>query len=242
MNINYKGGEGMLIALLITELIIAAVIVFTTYMIYHKFKGIEKGVGMYSNARAYKTESQVAFIEKVMIRYKGCIQSMGEEVNIESIVKALLYKEYIGKFPFATVKSVALKATRLMWGIVLVEASIAFINQMMHETHTILVITTSILLVIATEMFKYIKGVEDQQEVVSMIVQDYVMNVHPVQLKRSLTNKEILNLRKRVAELEEELKTEDAVESAIMEFRKEEKTVNDELSMKDIAKLIGIFQ
>ncbi|WP_070000679.1 hypothetical protein [Cellulosilyticum sp. I15G10I2] len=232
----------MLIALFITELILAAIIIFTTYMMSNKFKGIEISLGIYSSPRAYKTQSHVAFIEKVIKKYKECIDTIGEEANIESIIKSTLYKEYIGKFPFAAVKSIALKATRVMWGIIFLEGIVAFINNTTHEVPTILIITTSILLTIMIEMFKYIKSVEDQNDVVIMLVQDYLLNVYPMEVRKSLTNKEIVRLRTRVTELERELKTEDAIESAISEYREKEKVSNDELSMQDIVKLIGIFQ
>ncbi len=232
----------MLIALFIIEVMVATTIVFTTYMMCSKFKGIEISLGVYSSPRAYKTQSHVDFIEKVIKKYKECIENIGEETNIESIIKSTLYKEYIGKFPFAIVKNIALKATRVMWGIIFLEGIVALINNVVHEVPTILIITTSILLTIMIEMFKYIKSIEDQNDVVVMLVQDYVLNIYPVEVRKSLTNKEIIRLRTRVNELERELKTEDAIESAINEYREKEKVSNDELSMQDIVKLIGIFQ
>ena len=232
----------MLLVLFITEFILGFIVVFTTYMMTSKFKSIEMSIGIYSSRRAYKTQAHVDFIEKVIKKYKGCTDFIGEEINLESIIKSILYKEYIGKFPLATVKSMALKTTRVMWGVIFLEGILIFSNRTAHEASSILITTISILLTIMIEMFKYIKNIEDQNDVIMMLVQDYIVNIYPIETKKNMTHKEIIRLRTRVNELEKELKTEDAVESAVKEYRQREKISNDELSMQDIVKLIGIFQ
>ncbi len=231
----------MIISLFAIEFILASLTVFTTLMLSHKFNGIEKSLGIYGNAKAYRTQSKVAFIDKVLSKYKECADKLGEDLNVESIVKAELYKEYIGKFSFTTVKSIALKTTRVMWGIIVLQGGVAFAMQTVHEVATIVMITTSILLSISIEMFKFIKGIEDQSDVIIMLVQDYITNVYPAEVRKKMTNQEIARLKKRVMELEEELHIEELSKPDHASYQ-EEKLSNDELSMQDIAKLIGIFQ
>jgi hypothetical protein len=232
----------MIVGLLIMEIILAVLIIFTTYMISYKFKSIESSLEIYSSSRAYKTQSHIAFIEKVMNRYNECINNIDDLIDIESIIKTILYREKIGRFSFTAIRNIALKSTRVMWGITLLEVAVAFINKEIHQVPTILIITTSILVAIVTQMFKFIKSIDDQSDMLIMLVQDYILNIYPVEVKKKTANREIIKLRSRINELEKELKADDAIESSLSENNKPEKTSKDELSIQDIAKLIGIFQ
>lgn len=232
----------MIIVLCTTEFVLAILIVFTSYMVSYKFKSIEASLEIYSSPRAYKTQSHIAFIEKVVNRYKDCRDNIDKDVDMESIIKTILYKENIGRFSFAAIKNIATKSSGVMWVIILLEGIAAFITKQVHEVPTILIITTSILISIIVEMFKFIKAVEEQGDILIVLVQDYVLNIYPVEVKKNLTNKEIIKLKTRITELEKGLKVEDALESRINEPKQKEKILNSELSIQDIAKLIGIFQ
>jgi len=232
----------MIVGLFAMQFILASLIVFTTYMISNKFKSIEKSLEVYGNSRAYKTQSYVAFIEKVMRRYQDGIKNIGKDVDIESIIKATLYKEYIGKFPFQSVKNIAIKTTRLMWGIILIEGVVAFIDQSAGAVSTILMITIGILMTIIIEMFRFIKGIEEENDTIIMIVQDYIINIYPVEIRKKVKYKEIISLRTKVSELEKEIKIEEEIEALTPQKQAQEEMSNDELNMQDIAKLIGLLQ
>ena len=222
----------MIIGLFTVQLTLAILVVFTTYMISHKFKNIEASLEVYGSARAYKTQADIAFIEKVLMRYKE---------GIDSIIKATFYKEYIGKFPFQSIKNIATKVTRLMWGIIAVEAVIAATDKSMNAAPTIIMITTSILMTILIEMFKFIKGIEEEKDTIITLVQDYIVNIYPIEMRRKLKNKEVINLRTTISELEKEIEIEEALEELSPKIKPQEKILNDELSMQDIAKLIRIL-
>lgn len=232
----------MIQMLFLLEIIVGGVVILTTYMISYKFKNIEESLAVYMSSRVYKTQSYVAFIERVITRYKECVASIGVETNIESMIKAELCKEYIGKFPLVLIQNTALRGSRLMWGIILFEGVIASAGSKGQEASAIAMITASLFVTILIEMFKFVKGIEEQKDVIVMLTEDYVLNIYPVELKKNLTSKELIKLKARIAELEKELKIEDAIETAINEYKQKEKKSNSVLSTQDIAKLIGILQ
>lgn len=236
----------MIAGLFAVQLILAMLTIFTTYMISNKFKNIEASLDVYGSSRVYKTQADIDFIEKVLMRYKEGIENIGEEVDLESIIRAVLYKEYIGKFPFLSIKNIAAKVTRLMWGMIVIEGVVAATDKSINAAPTIIMITTSILITILIEMFKFIKGIEEEKDTIIALVQDYIVNIYPAERRKKLKNKqmlskEIINIRTTVSELEKEIEIEEELEALSTETQQQGKISNDELSMQDIAKLIGIL-
>ncbi|MDF2594050.1 MAG: hypothetical protein K0R69_391 [Clostridia bacterium] len=232
----------MIIVLCIMEIILAALIVLTHYMIINKFKSIELSLNKYGNSRVYKVQAQIAFIEKVIHKYKESKQNLEDPAELENIIRTILYREYIGRFPFLTIKNIATKTTQIMWGIIFLEALIAFVNKTADHPSTIVIITASMLITIAVQMFKFIKGIEEEGEMTMMIVHDYVRHIYPVEAQRKLTNKDIIQLKTKVSELEKEIKAEEEIKPLMMTELEKQKRLNDELSEQDIARLIRIFQ
>lgn len=243
----------MLISLFIFEIILAMLVILTTCMVESKFKAIEKSLYIYGNSRAYKTQQQIALIEKIINRYKECGEDTDEEPDLESIIKHYLCKEYIGRFSYVGVKNVALRLKGVMWGVILVEGSIAVINQMGNVMPTIIIITMSILLTIAIAFFCIIRGLEERSEALIIVIQDYVLNTYPLEMKKSLQNKELMRLKDRIMELEREIVMEENTSEkkksleTLSESIQEEKALQKNtdtgaLNAQDIAKLIGIFQ
>lgn len=232
----------MFFLLFAIQLILLSAILLTTYMLDNKFKNIEMSLEKYASPRAYKTQSQVDFIETVIRKYKECIETIGFDTNLENIIQATLYKEQIGRFSLIAVKNIAVKSSRMMWGLVFFEVFVAYIYQISHETIPLLVISSTLLMTIIIELFKHVKNIEDQHEVIIMLVQDYILNLYPIELQNNLVNKEVVRLRTRVNELEKQIKEEGLFQSVINEYREKQNISDEELTMQDIVKLIGIFQ
>jgi uncharacterized protein YlxW (UPF0749 family) len=224
------------------EIILAALIILTHYMIISKFKSIELSLSKYGNSRVYKVQAHIAFIEKVINKYKECTQNLEDPGELENIIRTILYREYIGRFPFLAIKNIATKTTQIMWGIIVLETLTAFINKTADQPSTIVIITASMLMTMAVQMFKFIKGIEEEGEMTMMIVQDYVRHIYPLEAQKKLTNKEIIQLKTKVNELEKEIKAEEEIKPLMMTELEKQKRLNDELSEQDIARLIRIFQ
>nr|WP_302599908.1 hypothetical protein [uncultured Cellulosilyticum sp.] len=246
----------MLITLFIFEILLMILTTFTTSMVEHKFKDIEQSLKMYTNNKAYTTETRIAFIEKVVNRYKACVEGTEEMPDIDSIVKSCLAKEYIGKFPYVSVKNIATKVKRVMWGIILLEILIAIVNGQGATLSTVVITSASAFLTISMEFYTIIRGLNEHSENLIAEVSDYVINIYPVQKKR-IQNKDIREIKivdnkvitldkagkrtetKLTSEQKEKLKdlTQEKQKMGQEENKKEETT----LSAQDIAQLLGIL-
>lgn len=176
----------MLMFLLIFEMIIICIIVLCHIMIEQKFNEIEKSTQIYTNKRAYRTKQSVAFIEDVIKRYQKYVSKKNQEPDLYSMIKSSLLKEYIGKFTFIGVSNVANKGKYIMWGIIILEVFIGFINNEVTSVQGIIVIISSLLLTIGIEIFIIIKAVEEKKEAIIILVEDYVLNMFPLQINTQI--------------------------------------------------------
>lgn len=246
----------MLVALFIFEVLLTGVTIFTTCMVENKFKYIEKSLKMYTNNKAYATETRIAFIEKVVNHYKACAEAAKETTDIDSIVKSCLCKEYIGNFPYVSVKNIATKVKRIMWGIIMLEILIAIINGQGATLSTVIMASASAFLTISMEFYTIIRGLNERSENLIAEVSNYVMNIYPVQ-KKKMKNRDIREIKildnkvitldkagkrtetKLTSEQKEKLKdlTQEKHETVQEKEQKGETT----LSAQDIAQLLGIL-
>lgn len=248
----------MLIALFIFEVLLTGLTVFTTCMVEHKFKEIEQSLKMYTNNKAYATETRIAFIEGVVNRYKECMDDSDEGPDIDSIVKNHLSKEYIGKFPYVSVKNIATKVKRVMWGVIVLEILISIINGDGATLQTVIMASASTFLTISMEFYTIIRGLNEHSENLIAEVSDYVVNVYPLQKKKAkhkdikevqITGNKIITLDRKGNYTETKLTAEQKVRLKELERQKEEipSESNKEeqqkvtLSAQDIAELLEIF-
>lgn len=171
----------MLIVLFIFEIIIVGLTIFTTHMVEHKFKEIEMSLAMYCNKRTYKTRANIDFIESIINTYHKLILSTDEEPDLESAIKRKLQNEYIGKFPYISVKNMAIKVRHMMWGILALEFIIAWINEEINSGQVIILITLSLLLTIMMAFYGIIRGVDEKSEALIDEVLHYVRNIYPLE-------------------------------------------------------------
>ena len=171
----------MLIVLFIFEIIIVGLTIFTTHMVEHKFKEIEMSLAMYCNKRTYKTRANIDFIESIINTYHKLVLSTDEEPDLESAIKRKLQNEYIGKFPYISVKNMAIKVRHMMWGILALEFIIAWINEEINSGQVIILITLSLLLTIMMAFYGIIRGVDEKSEALIDEVLHYVRNIYPLE-------------------------------------------------------------
>lgn len=171
----------MLIALFIFEIIIVGLTIFTTHMVEHKFQAIGASLSMYCNKRTYKTKANIDFIETIMNTYQKLALDTDEEPDLESAIRRKLQHEYIGKFPYISVKNVAVKARHLMWAILGLEFLITWINQEANSGKTVILITASLLLTIVMAFYGIIRGIDEKSEALIDEVIHYVRNIYPLE-------------------------------------------------------------
>lgn len=244
----------MLITLLVFEIILATLIIFTTSMVENKYKEIDQSLKLYANDRAYKTAQHIDFISRVIERYKVCLEDTDERPDIDSIVKNYFYKEYIGRFTYIGVKNVATKTYTIMWGGIFLEAAIALINKVTTQYETIVVIISSILLVMLIQVFTVVKGLEEKKEALFISIEDYVLHTYPLKERKKVEHEEVIKLKSKVQRLETQLNEAELKEKSSLvdeemneqtkenqERELEEETSTSQLSAQDIEKFIGIF-
>ena len=183
----------MLIALLMFEIILAALIILTTCMVENKFKYIKESLKMYNDAKAYTTEERVAFIEAIIKRYECGLEETKTLPDIDSIVKTHLSNEYIGKFPYVSVKSIATKLKQVMWGIIVIEILVIAINQQGATLDVVIIASLSAILTVGIEFYTVIRGLEEKSEDIITEVSDYVVNTYKEQESKKI--KEIKNVK-----------------------------------------------
>ncbi len=171
----------MLIFLLLFEIAIIFIIVLCHIMLEKKYQEIEKSTQIYTSKRAYRTKRSIAFIADILKRYQKYISEEHQVPDLYSMIKSSLLKEYIGKFTFIGVNNVANKAKYIMWGIIVLEMAIGFINNITTSLEGIIVIISSILLAIGVEIFVIVKALEEKKEAMVVLVEDYILNTYPLQ-------------------------------------------------------------
>lgn len=248
----------MLIALFMFEVILTCLTIFTTCMVENKFKYIEQSLNMYTNNKAYTTQTRVAFVEGVVNRYKACMEDSDEMPDIDSIVKNHLSKEYIGRFPYVSVKNIATKVKRVMWGVIMLEILIPIINGQGATLPTVIMASASAFLTISMEFYTIIRGLNERSENLIAEVSDYVVNIYPIQKKKA-KHKEIKEIKimgnkvitldrkgnctetKLTNEQKEKLKDLTKEKDEKISKINEEKVQEPALSAQDIAQLLGIL-
>ena len=193
-------GFNMLIALFIFEIIIVGLTIFTTHMVEHKFQAIGASLSMYCNKRTYKTKANIDFIEAIMNTYQKLALDTDEEPDLESAIRRKLQHEYIGKFPYISVKNVAIKARHLMWAILGLEFIITWINQEANSGKTVILITASLLLTIIMAFYGIIRGIDEKSEALIDEVIHYVRNIYPLEYN---SNRSVLPKQNTTISLEE---------------------------------------
>lgn len=246
----------MLIVLFVFEILLTCLTIFTTCMVEHKFKYIEESLKMYTNNKAYTTETRIAFIEGIVNRYKECIDDSDEGPDLDSIVKNHLSKEYIGKFPYVSVKNIATKVKRVMWGVIILEVLIAVVNGNGATLQNIIIASVSTFLTISMEFYTIIRALNERSENLIAEISDYVVNVYPIQKKKAkrkeikevkITNNKIITLDRRGNYTESKLTEAQKEKLKELENQKEKMEMNVEgkkevtLSAQDIAELLGIL-
>lgn len=208
----------MIIILLVFQIIIVGLTVFTTHMIEHKFKTIQRGLEIYYSKRAYKTKANIEFIECIVSEYKRLRSDTDEEPDLPSAINIKLHKECIGRFSYDSIKNIALKTRHMMWGIVGLQCLITWINRGFNERYTLGMIFGSLLITIMMCLYGIIKGVTEKEEMLIDEITHYIKNVYPIEEVKK-QNKELTDQKTYMEK--EKITEEDSKEKNSLEQIKE---------------------
>lgn len=181
----------MIIILLVFQIIIVGLTLFTTHMIEHKFKTIQRGLDMYYNKRAYRTKANIQFIESVINEYNRLCSDTDEEPDLPSAIRIKLHKECIGRFSYDSIKNMALKTRHMMWGIAGLQCLMTWMNEGFNERYTLGMLFGSLLITLVMCLYGIVKGVTEKEEMLIDEITHYIKNVYPIEeVKRK--NKELV--------------------------------------------------
>lgn len=223
----------MLIVLFVFEIIIVILTIFTTEMVEHKYKAIQDSLNMYCNKRTYKTKADIDFIESIVKSYSILVEETNQEPDLESAIRKRLQNESIGKFSYVSVRNLAMKVRGLMWGILILEILVAWINHVASNVDSVIIITTSLLLTVMMALYGIVKGVDEKGEALIDEVMHYIRNIYPLERK-----KEDKNTRSASIPAKRTVQDRDS-ESDADKTEIEKKDEKKELSAKDIEKFLG---
>lgn len=230
----------MFIGLCIFQMILGILVVFTHYMLLHQFQFIEESLERYTNPKAYRTEKLIGVIDTIIKRYAEEVTLKREDKNLQPIIRTSLYTQKIGKFTYIGVKNIALKGRWLMGSTLIIQTIFMYLGEQMKSPFALGLLAFNSILLIGAEVIKCIKGIEAREELLIVVIQDYVLNVYPIKRKENKAKQEVIELRKKVAKLEE-IVQENTEEIKNENNRCDEQDAQSQLSEQDIAKLIKLF-
>lgn len=169
---------------------------------------------IYLDTKAYKPNSEVSFITKVLKRYQELSRNQTAEqaivphIDVEVMIHKALYEENIGKFSYLGVQSIAIKGKVIMWAILIVQIALEIMSgQPGRSVVNFIFIVGSTMLCMVVTLYSIVKSVLDKREQLVVKVHDYVVNTYPVDLLERTKQQEIKELMERIQKLEDELET-----------------------------------
>lgn len=186
---------------------LALAVAFATTMLQNHFSKIEKSIEIYHNPKAYKTESEIAFIRDLTEKYqKACETGESEYIDVEAMIQVAFYKKKVGKFSYQSVQNVAIKSKLLMWGIACAQIVLEILSTKPGQSipHFIFIVMSTVLCIMIT-LLSIFKGVNEEKEQLFIKIQDYIRNTYPTELKWKEKQKDVKALLDKIEKLEAEL-------------------------------------
>lgn len=186
---------------------LALAVAFTTTMLQNHFNKIQRSMQIYLNSKAYKTESDIAFIRDLIDKYQKAYKAQnGTNIDVEAMIQVAFYEKKIGKFPYAIVQNINIKSKLVMWGILFVQISFEILSRTPGQSipNFIFIVSSTILCVIIT-FLGILKSVNEKREQLFVQIQDYITNTYPTEMNWVDKQKDVKVLLERIEKLEAEL-------------------------------------
>lgn len=186
---------------------LALIVSFTTSMLQNHFNKISRSVDIYLNPKAYKPESEIAFIRDLIEKYEFIYHTREDEtIEVATMIKNVFYKLKIGKFSYIAIQNIAVQSKFLMWALLCAQILMQIFNPVQERfiSHLILIIASGLLCGLVTLM-GILKNVVEQRKALFIKIEDFLVNVYPTQMKWKDKQKDVQVLLSRIEALETEL-------------------------------------
>lgn len=186
---------------------LALAVTFTTTMLQNHFNKIDRSMQVYLNPKAYKTESDTAFIRDLIDKYQKAYKAQdGAHIDLEAMIQVAFYRKKVGKFSYAVVQNIAIKSKLVMWGILFVQIAFEILSAAPGQSipKFIFIVSSTILCVIIT-FLGILKNINEEREQLFVKIQDYITNTYPAEMNGKDKQKDVKVLLEKIEKLEAEL-------------------------------------
>ncbi|MGL4345252.1 MAG: hypothetical protein ACRCTE_08650 [Cellulosilyticaceae bacterium] len=202
----------MIGGLFAVNVLLCVITFLTTSMLQNHFHRIHRSISIYLDAKAYKPNSEIAFISKVLKRYQEISCNCEDQtaivphVDVEVMINKALYEEKIGRFSYLGVQSIATRAKVVMWAILVIQIALEILSTAPGSSipNFIFVVASTVVCILAT-LYTILKSVPEKRTQLIVKVHDYVVNTYPSDLIGKSKQQEIKELMERIQKLEDEL-------------------------------------
>ncbi len=237
----------MIILLFAFNVVIFLSVLLATSMFRNYLKQISSSIDIFLDPKAYKPESQMAFITSLVDKYR--IYNKGERIEkeLDSLINSCFYQHKIGVFNATTIDVIARKGKQLllvsMVSMVIFEMVTIGLGQ--STLHSILILSSAGLGLIMI-FFQMIKHIDVKQERLFIKIKEYLQHSYPYLKEKQDQEKQELLLQKKINTLENKIEELEQIKIQVLgQSDKETLSSTEEeegnLIEKDIAQLIHYF-
>lgn len=186
---------------------LALAVAFTTTMLQNHFNKIDRSMQVYLNPKAYKTESDTAFIRNLIDKYQKAYKAQdGVYIDLEAMIQVAFYGKKVGKFSYAVVQNIAIKSKLVMWGILFVQIAFEILSVAPGQSiPKFFFIVSSIILCVIITFLGILKNINEEREQLFVKIQDYIKNTYPAEMNGKDKQKDVKALLEKIEKLEAEL-------------------------------------
>lgn len=208
----------MSFVILLIDIVLAGVAVFTTKMVDNRFKIIRKSLDQLSSKRTYKTESQLGFIESIITTYNRIKAQTNREPDLEMAIRRQLNHESIGAFNYVTINRIATNIKFVSWGLTALQLILCIFHD--HSLNGLLMFIAGLLVTVGITLFTVIAGLNDKADALTDDIIYYVSSVYPFEGDK---NKAKAKVKEEVAAAKEPEVTKNTSKTNVVETQVKEK-------------------
>ena len=196
----------MIVILLLINIVLDFIILFTTSMVQNHYKKIDKFIKIFADKKVYKSQREITFISDLLERYSVVLEYTEKNIDVEALIKKYFYEYPIGKFRYTKIKSFAVRGKIIMWGVFLCQLGLDLLTMRRASTQIdFIVIIASALLCMLISLVGIIKSIPEEEAKLIVKLEDYIVNTYPAEMQWQKKEKNIKNLEEKVQKLEQEL-------------------------------------
>lgn len=239
----------MIISFFILNVIIFLWVSLATSMFSNQLKQISRSIDIYLDPKAYKSKSQISFIDSLVDKYRGYEDEVSMERGIDALMNDCFYEQKIGVFNVSTIDSIAHKGKQLLWISMLLMVSVEGLTTGLGQSvlHSWLMIGSGGLGLVLV-FFQLYKHIDLEKEKLFAKTKNYLHHTYPNLKQEQKKQKEVSLLVSKISALEGEVERLEQISQQSLKESDSQQLVDvkeiekePELAEEDIIHLIEYF-